>query len=42
MTLGKIDKESRGLLKWLNRVERDIEDLDLDLQIRKITVEAPA
>jgi len=40
MEPGKIDKESRALLKRLDRVGRDIEDLDLE--IREIAAEAPA
>ena len=40
MQSGKIDKESRVLLKRLNRVDRDVEDLGLE--IREIAAEAPA
>ena len=40
MQSGKIDKESRALLKRLDRVDRDIKDLGLE--IREIAAEAPA
>lgn len=40
MKPGKIDKESRVLLKRLDRVQRDIKGLDLE--IREIAAEAPA
>ena len=40
MQSGKIDKESRVLLKRLDRVDRDIKDLGLEIQ--KIAAEAPA
>lgn len=40
MNPGKIDKESQSLFKRLNHVQRDIENLDL--QIQKIAAEAPA
>jgi len=39
-TFKPIDKESRGLLKRLNRVKRDVKDLGLEIQ--KIAAEAPA
>jgi len=38
-TFKPIDKESQGLLKRLNRVERDVDDLGLE--IREIAAEAP-
>lgn len=40
MNPGKIDKESRALLKRVDRVDRDVNALDRE--IRQIAVEAPA
>jgi hypothetical protein len=40
MQAAKIDNESQALLKRLDLLKRDVEDLDL--QIQKIAAEAPS